>query len=236
MIVGNGLLARSLKEYDRPDFLFIAAGVSDSKCTDPLEFDRERELVKSSVQDHLEKTIIFFSTFSVNDPVMAESPYVKCKLELEDYVRRVSMKCLVIRISNLVGEGGNPMNIFNFFFNQIVSGNRFKLWANSRRNLIMEKDFVRILNYILDNELPEKLNKILNIVNIHSYSVMDIVTAIERHIDKKAVYDVVEIESIPQETDEHSMKMFELLQIDTQNYLQRILEHYFSKTPIVNSV
>jgi len=228
MIIGNGLLAKSLKNYDRPVVLFIAAGVSDSKCTDPSEFEREKKLVKKSVQDHLEKTIIFFSTFSINDPVMAESPYVKCKLELENYVLTHSSKCLVIRISNLVGEGGNPTNIFNFFFDRIVSGNRFTLWANSRRNLIMEQDFVKILNYIIDNELAEKLNKILNIVNVQSYSVLDIITSIEQHTEKKAIYDLVQIESVPQEVDEHSRKMFQLLQIDTDNYLRRILEKYFA--------
>lgn len=236
MIIGNGFLAKSLKNYDRPGVVFIAAGVSDSKCTDQAEFDRERNLVKKTVQDLPEKIIVFFSTFSINDPVMANSTYVKVKQELEDYVFNHCKKCLVVRISNLVGEGGNPKNIFNFFFNQIVSGNRFSLWANSRRNLIMQEDFARILNYILEHELEEKLNSILNIVNIQSFSVYEIVAAIEQHTGKKAIYDLVEIESVPRQVDEHSKRMFELLQIETDDYLKRILKKYFANHEAVNPV
>jgi hypothetical protein len=99
----------------------------------------------------------------------------------------------------------------------------------------MVDDFIRILNYILNNELDGKLNSTLNIVNIKSFSVQEIVTAIEHHTGKKAQYDSVEIQSVPQQVDEHSRQMFELLQIETHDYLQRVLRKYFSKYSVVNA-
>jgi nucleoside-diphosphate-sugar epimerase len=236
MIIGNGLLAKSIINYDRDDILFIAAGVSDSKCTDKLQFQREREMVTKLVMEHADKVIVFFSTFSINDPVMAKSDYVVTKLELEKYVMQHSKRCLIIRISNLVGTGGNPKNVFNFFYDQIITGNRFSLWSKSQRNLIMVEDFAEILNYIITHELDTKINSILNIVNVKSFTVQEIVGAIERHTGKKAHYNVIDIESVPHEVDEHSKIMFDLLNIETENYLDRILTNHFTTIESVQEV
>ena len=233
MVIGNGLLARSLMKYDSEEIVFIAAGVSDSKCTEASEFERERRLVEGLVRAYPDKIMIFFSTFSINDPVMQSNPYVKSKIGLEQYLVSHCSKYLIIRISNLVGEGGNPKTIFNFFFSQIISGNRFSLWANSRRNLIMVDDFARVLGYILEYEIQDKMNTIFNIINTKSFSVHEIVKAIERHTGRKAKYDIVEIQSVPQPVDEYSEKIFNLLNIDTTDYLAGMLEKYFSKHKVV---
>jgi len=235
MIIGNGLLASSIKNCDRDDMLFIAAGVSDSKCTDQREFDREKKLVIELVKEHKDKIVVFFSSFSVSDPVMANSAYVITKLWLEDYVQQNCPRFLIIRLSNLVGQGGNSKNVFNFFVNQIITGSRFSLWAKSQRNLIMEEDLARILDHIITHELDVKKNCILNIVNVKIFNVHEIVEAIEHFTGKKALYDVVEIESIPHEVDEHSKQMFEVLNIETDNYLERILKKYFSKHAVTRT-
>lgn len=228
MIIGNGLLANAIKDCDRDDVLFIAAGVSDSKCTDEEQFRREKELVASVVQKYGDKLVVFFSTFSINDPVMKNNAYVATKLQLENYVMQHCGRCLIIRVSNLVGAGGNPKTVFNYFINQIITGNRFSLWSKSQRNLIMADDLAKILDYIITHELSTKINSILNIVNIKSYTVQEIVAAIEKHTNKKAHYDVVDIESVPHEVDDHSKAMFDLLNIKTDNYLERILRTYFA--------
>jgi nucleoside-diphosphate-sugar epimerase len=160
---------------------------------------------------------------------MANSAYVTTKCWLENYIQQNCAKFLIIRVSNLVGHGGNSKNVFNFFFNQIITESRFTLWAKSQRNLIMEEDLSRILNYIISYELDVKINSVLNIVNVKSFSVHEIVTAIESFTGKKALYEIVDIESIPHEVDEHSKQMFEILKIETENYLERILKKYFSK-------
>jgi hypothetical protein len=55
MIIGNGLLAGSLKNFDREDCVFLASGVSDSKCTDIEEFGRERNLLRMKCLNIREK-------------------------------------------------------------------------------------------------------------------------------------------------------------------------------------
>ena len=229
MIVGNGLIGKSLIGYDREDIVFIAAGVSDSKCVDLSEFERERNLVEQVVQAYPDKLIVFFSSFSINDPVMQSNLYVTKKLQLEDYLVKHCRKYIIIRISNLVGKGGNPRNVFNFFYNQIIFEKPFTLWANSKRNFVMVDDSVMILNHILENKLEENLNSIINIVNNRDFTVYEIVEAIEQHTGKKARYNVLEIERLSQRINGHSINWFELLHIDTTGYLKRILENYFSE-------
>ena len=45
---------------------------------------------------------------------MKENLYVKNKLRLEKYIREMCSKFLIVRVSNLVGPGGNKRNIFNY--------------------------------------------------------------------------------------------------------------------------
>jgi nucleoside-diphosphate-sugar epimerase len=193
-------------------------------------------MVTKAVIEHADKVIVYFSTFSINDPVMVKSAYVTTKMELEKYIMHNCKRCLIVRISNLVGTGGNPKNVFNFFYNQIITGNCFSLWSKSQRNLIMVEDFAEILNYIITHELDTKINSILNIVNVKSFTVQEIVGAIERHTGKKAHFDIIDIESVPHEVDEHSRIMFDLLNIETENYLERILNSHFTKFETIQEV
>ena len=234
MIIGNGLIAGSLLPYDRNDVTFIAAGVSDSKCNDPASFEREQQLVENTVKLNRERLVVFFSTYSINDPVMRQNLYVRKKIELEKYICTHCSRYLIVRISNLVGHGGNPKNIFNFLFNNIVSGTPFSLWANSYRNLITTEDFALILNHIIEFELEEKLNTTFNIINTLNFNVCDIVSEIEKNTGIAAKYDLVERSSSPYEIDRDAERWFNILNIDVHNYLEKILKTYFAKQIILS--
>ena len=45
MIIGNGNIARALKDIDRDDLLFFASGVSNSQEDRESEYKREMELL-----------------------------------------------------------------------------------------------------------------------------------------------------------------------------------------------
>lgn len=227
MIIGDGLIARSLREYDRDDVVFIAAGVSDSKCSDHAAFARERKLVRRTIMDNPDRLIVFFSSYSINDPVMQKNEYVKMKMELENFVSNNAPRHLIVRAPNLVGNGGNPKTVFNFFFDNIITGTKFSLWAQSTRNLITTADFAAILNYIICYELEEKINSVVNIVNTRNFSIYEIVTAIEKYTGKKAVYDRVEVESVSREADQDAIRWFDCLGIETDDYLNKILHSYY---------
>ena len=226
-------MAGALKEYDRNGFLFLAAGISDSNCKTIDEFERESKLVREAVANHTDKLFVFFSTFSINDPMRNTSHYVLHKLAMEQYVEEYCANYLIVRVSNLVGAGGNPKNVFNFFYNHIVSQRSFSLWANAKRNLITADDFAKVLNYIIENELHENRNSIVNIINSRNFTVQEIVHAIELKTGIAAIYKLEQIESEPHLNDEHATQRLQKLGIDTENYLNKILNSYFNK-PVTN--
>lgn len=227
MIIGNGLLANCLKGYDRSDILFLASGVSDSKCDDSAEFERERMLLVDQINRNQEKLIVYFSTCSIHDPAMSDNMYVRRKLEYEALVQSQCQHYLIVRVSNLVGKGGNPNNIFNFFLNSVYEGKSFRLWANAKRNLILTEDFARILSDILQNRLEEKANSVIHIFNPRYYTALEIVEGIESFTGKKAIFELVDKASEAHVIDSLAETEFNHLGIDTENYLMRILETHF---------
>jgi nucleoside-diphosphate-sugar epimerase len=229
MIIGNGLLANALKPYDREDVVFLAFGVSDSKCTDSAAFEREALTVVEHIGKNPDKLHVYFSTFSIHDPAMKENMYVRRKLTFEQMLSGISRRYLIVRISNLVGRGGNPSNVFNFFLHAIHEGKPFKLWADATRNLILAEDAARILDDILENSLDEKLNSVVHLYNPRDYSVPDIVHGMEAFMGKKGVYERVEKKSEAHVNDPLAVTEFSRLGISTDNYLERILETHFAE-------
>jgi nucleoside-diphosphate-sugar epimerase len=234
MIIGNGLLASALKLYDDEEFLFIAAGVSDSKCGDRAAFKREEEMLLESIAKHSDKLCIFFSTCSIHDPSMKNNMYVRRKLQFEDLVRSKCPEYMIVRISNLVGRGGNPNNVFNYFLNAIYTSTPFKLWASATRNLILVEDFTRILNDVLLHSKNDMKNNIVHIFNPRDYSALEIVRGMEEFMGKKAIYELVEIESKAYVPDTFATTEFNRLNIKTELYLERILNTHFKEYKAVS--
>ena len=229
MIIGTGLIAKSLRPYDREDTVFIASGVSDSKCQDDKEFIREKELVNKVIDDYSDKKIVFFSTYSINDPAMKNNMYVQKKIELENYLSKLQSIFYIIRISNLVGYGGNPSNVFNFLFNKIKSGELFILWPNAERNLVLVEDFAFTMNNIITDSLGRSVNTISNIINPVNYNVKAIVSAIEIFLNKKANYHTVDVLSTVPVEEINYKNFFARYEGDTSDYLYQILSVHYSK-------
>jgi nucleoside-diphosphate-sugar epimerase len=226
MIVGNGLIAQALKSIDNESVVFIAAGVSNSKCNDVREFNREKNLVEKVLSNYPEKLIVFFSTYSILDKSLSKSAYVNHKLSLEKKISSSKNKYLIARVSNLVGQGGNPNNVFNFLYNSISKEQQFELWKDSSRNLLLVEDFVRILNFILEEEIKTSESKIFNIVNSQNIKIEEIVHAIEKHINVKAQYKVVDLTSNSGLVDEESKNRFVMLGIQSENYIEKIIKYF----------
>ena len=64
MIIGNGLLANSIKEIDTDNVLFFASGVSNSLETRKDAFLREENLLVNHTLNQKNK-FIYFSTCSI---------------------------------------------------------------------------------------------------------------------------------------------------------------------------
>ena len=192
MIIGSGLLAASFSSaYARSDEVLIyAAGVSNSACTDRHEFERERALVVRTLREHPDiDTIVYFSTCSILDPDLQDTPYVLHKRAMEGLIS-AHPGHLVLRLPQVAGRSNNPHTLLNYLFAKISCSERFTIWGNASRNVIDVNDVLKVVRFIVDQRVIRQ--EIVNVANIVNYSVRDIVSTFERVCGKAASFDVID--------------------------------------------
>ncbi|MEF9479859.1 NAD-dependent epimerase/dehydratase family protein [Chryseobacterium sp. 1B4] len=168
--------------------LFFASGVSNSLEKNPVEFEREISLLKSVIQDHPDKKLIYFSTCSIYDPSKTGSPYVMHKLTIEKIIAEHCSDFIIFRVGNAVGRGGNPNTLINFFKNSILSENKLTIHSNARRILIGTDDIAAFVGkYMRDFN-----NEIINLAYPYQYSLPEILSQLEYHLAKNADYESIE--------------------------------------------
>ena len=229
MVIGKGLVARNFTRYEPLDeFLIFASGVSNSKTCTPADCLRERALLLSSVNAYPSRTLVYFSTSSVNDPDLQETPYIAHKLDMEGLIGQMAPRYHIFRLSNLAGASSNPSTILNFFYDSIKEGRPFELWKYSERNIIDVADVFRISHHILENQLFP--NRVVNIANPRNERVTDIVRDIEAFTGKKAVYTEKEKGSAFTIDVSDILPICRSLQIGFgEDYLPRLLEKYYPR-------
>ena len=188
MIIGTGLLAQAFANpfSQRNDVCIYAAGVSNSSCIDVQEFGRERELLlKTLAQTKHVGTFVYFGTCSSLDPEAQNTPYVQHKLAMEQMV--VSHpRHLILRLPQVAGRTPNPHTLLNFLYARISRSEAFNLWKNAKRNIIDIDDAAAIAGQFIADESTR--NVTLNIANPISYSMKEIVAAMEHVVGKRAIY------------------------------------------------
>jgi len=184
MIIGNGLIARSLQNIDSDKMLFFASGVSNSLETKDSEFQREFTLLQNTLTSYPHLRFFYFSTLSILDQSKQDSQYVQHKKAMEKYIANHSSNYLIIRIGNLIGKGGNPNTLFNFFKNKILQNDSFEIHTEARRLILGIED----LSSFIEGLQRERYNKILNFSYPYYYKPQEIVSALETEIGKKSSY------------------------------------------------
>ncbi|MGG7470453.1 NAD-dependent epimerase/dehydratase family protein [Chryseobacterium arthrosphaerae] len=188
MIIGNGILANAIRFYDREDVIFFASGVSNSLEKNPAEFEREISLLKSVMNQHPDKKLIYFSTCSIYDASKTASPYVMHKLTIEKIIAEQHSNFIIFRVGNAVGRGGNPNTLINFLKSSILSENKLTIHNNARRILIGTDDIASFVGkYINDFN-----HEIINLAYPYQYSLPEILSTLEDHLGKKANYESVD--------------------------------------------
>ncbi len=189
MIVGNGLLAKELNSVDQEKLCFFASGVSDSKSTNLSDFDRERKLIQSTLTDD-NTVFVYFSTCSILNPEMEDSPYVQFKLETEDWIQHNKSKFLIVRTSNIVGHGGNKKTIINYIADKISTQSKLIIWKNAWRNILDVTLLVKMLDFYIKNY---PLNTTITLCNPLDTKVIDIVKSLENILNKKANVELINL-------------------------------------------
>jgi nucleoside-diphosphate-sugar epimerase len=191
MIIGSGLLAHAFSSnfLHHKDVCIYAAGVSNSNCIDVREFARERERLENALRQTVHfDAFVYFSTCSVFDRELLNTPYVQHKLAMEAMVN-LHPRNLILRLPQVAGKTANPHTLLNFIYARILHGENFDLWCNAKRNIIDVDDIVSITNQLITNKSLRKIT--LSIANVVNYSILEIVRVMEFAVGREGIYKVV---------------------------------------------
>lgn len=221
MIIGNGLIAKALQEIDAPEMVFFASGVSNSLETNKAAFKREFDLLKKTIGDYKDKKMIYFSTLSIHDQSKQDSAYVLHKIGIENYIQNHCENYLVLRIGNIVGNGGNENTLFNFLKNKINTSTKFNLHTKARRLLV---DMDDITKFLAENSKVLH-HQILNFAFPNYYNLKEMIICIEEKLDKKAQYEEIN------EGDFYKIEFCEVVKSylsnsSAEDYLKTLVEKY----------
>ena len=219
MVVGNGLISKSFDDYiDNEDYLIYASGVSDSSEDRDSEYDREFNLIKNHISTN--SKFIYFSTINNGD-----SKYFLHKRNMEKYIIDNSNNYLIFRLPNVVGDGGNINNIFNYLNKKIINDEFIKV-QNVNRSLIDIDDVKNICEYCFNLK-----NKMLNISNIEIIKVIDIVSIMSNELNKSPKTEIIDVVFITEEIN-NSIEIenaIDSIGIDRKDYTKKLIKKYIKK-------
>jgi nucleoside-diphosphate-sugar epimerase len=185
MIIGSGLLASTFAPHFRmtPSICIYAAGVSNSRCTELAEFERERVALLSALANfHSADAFVYFGTCSVADPTAVATPYVQHKLAMEQLVMGHPGH-LILRLPQIAANTGNPHTLLNTLHRHLATGDEFPIWRNAYRNIIDIEDVLGVASrYVAD---ARQRKRCINIANPSCAPIGVIVAAMERAMGAK---------------------------------------------------
>jgi nucleoside-diphosphate-sugar epimerase len=189
IIIGNGMIAKSLTEADfgRPT-LVLAAGVSDSQETRIEAFVREMALIDSAIANYPELHVLYFSTCSVESGI--ETPYIKHKLAMEEQVLKNSASSHIFRLPQVVGLVHNR-TLVSYFVESILQDRVLRVQTRSMRNLLDVHDFARVAALIVRSNMGVGVPQ--NIAASTQVSVLDILMEIGNLLGRSAQIDPVDV-------------------------------------------
>ncbi len=226
MIIGNGLIASLFTECDQENIIFFASGVSNSLETKKEEFLREENLIKKTIIENPNKVFIYFSTCSIYDSSKVESQYVLHKLKMEQIIIQLCPQYLILRLSNAVGNGGNPNLLMNYLVRSVKNNEIINVHTKATRNLIDVEDIKNITNQLIDKQY---FNKIINIAYPENYTIIEILEIMEKFYQTKLYLNLVKSGS-GYAIDTHDVESYFIQHALTnkETYLHKILEKYYS--------
>lgn len=226
MIIGNGLIASLFKDYKKNDCVFFASGVSNSLETDEKQFLREENLILETINMFPDLIFVYFSTCSIYDSTKKESPYVLHKLKMEQIIKNNSRRWLILRVSNAVGNGGNPHLLMNYLVRSVKNNETINVHTKATRNLIDTADIKAICLNLIEDHTE---NHILNIAYLSNYSITEIVEIMEQYFDKKIELNLIKSGSgYDIEISEIENYFFKNHLDNKEKYLKKILDNYYS--------
>lgn len=141
-IVGDGDIASALKELDRPDLLFFASGVSNSKEKRESEYQREKDLL---LEQDRSLRLVYFGSLSI---FYGKGRYVRHKKEMEELVISEFPKYCIIRLGN-IDWGTNPNTLINALRNRVANNEPVEI-RDVYRYIVSKDEFLHWISRIPD--------------------------------------------------------------------------------------
>lgn len=222
-IIGNGLLAKSFIDYKtdkKYDCIIFASGVSNSTENNLSNFSKEVNLINKTISENKNSKIVYFSSIFIN----RKTAYYEHKANIENIIQEKSSDFLILRLPQLVGKGGNPNNIFNFFKDKILKEESISIIEKSERSLIDIDDVRDFIIFSLENNI----SGILNFSSIEKFNVMDLAVIMANNLNKKLNYNLLinkEISTIFDNSPEINF-FLESKKIERKGYTEKIVKKY----------
>lgn len=225
MVVGNGLIANLFKNHDDENVVFFASGVSNSLENNQLNFDREENLVRKTLEENPDKLFVYFSTCSIYDSSKAESLYVLHKLNMESIVSKSAHKFLILRVSNAVGKGGNPNLLLNFIYDSLKNQKTIQVHQKATRNLIDSIDIQQITLLLIESK---RKNAIINLAYLHEFGIQEIIETMSSVLQIAPKMKFIESGNFYQIAISDIKNYFETNNLTNKSeYLKNMVEKYY---------
>tara|TARA_B100000780_G_scaffold29744_1_gene18846 strand:- start:767 stop:1477 length:711 start_codon:yes stop_codon:yes gene_type:complete len=233
-IIGTGFLAKGLKKIkllnNSNNFIFYAAGVSNSNSKINKDYIKDKALLKKNIINlDSKKVLVYFSSLSIINTKLKKDKYVENKIFIEKFIKRNVKNYLIIRLPQVIGKSSNPNTLTNFLYKKIKSREKFIIWNKATRYLIDIDDIILILQKILSKNY--KLNSTINIANLKADSLLDIVKIFEQILFIRASFKEVKSENKNvniKKLNTNTMPNEKCyIQINNKNYLNKILRKYY---------
>lgn len=229
MIIGSGMLAKSLQKIDNEDFIFFCSGVSNSKEIDKLEYEREKKLLADYYCK--DKCLIYFSSYFVGIDNYLKQQYYKHKLEMEEQIKQNFKYYKIFRLPQVVGISKNSNTLTNFLNNCILNDLQMNIYTNARRNLIDVEDIVMVVEYLNKNDLL--VNEIVNLIATKNFEIINIIEVFEIFLNKKAIkkMSISDEKEFPINISDEIREIYDSLNIKFNDiYLENLIKKYYKRS------
>jgi glycosyltransferase involved in cell wall biosynthesis len=191
MIIGNGSIANRFASYGiHSDYLVFAGSLHNSSITDGVKISEEEDAVRDALDLANNKGLafVYFSSCSIDNVSLKNSPYVSHKAKMEQMVRASSGNHLIFRLPQIIGLTSDEGGLFNELIKAVTQGDKFKLWQHAIRNFIDLDDVYSIVHEILSEKVCN--NQTINVANPYPIPVIELVKLLERFFGKQGNYEL----------------------------------------------
>jgi dolichol-phosphate mannosyltransferase len=239
MVIGSGVIANRFIDYAlQSQYLIFAGSVNDSAVNDVSIIQAEEAAIGTALAANRDITFVYFSSCSILDPDVSQSPYVQHKVRMEKLVRDSASNFLIFRLPQILALSDTASSLVNYLVDAISNQKPFELWQNAYKNLIDIDDVHEIIEEVLRKKIA--LNKTINVASTHQTAVLQIVNYIESFLGCTANY-TLQNKGSGYEIDVSDIKpILSVLNIDFgEDYIKTGLGKYFAhlkQTPKLLSI